>query len=172
MASVVRNFVEGIGVTPFRELPNLISFFRETVISEVMELPMGKPNMGQLLSVAVTVDIVSQKFVKTSTATSFEGQQLSGNKLVLELKLNKKIKYAADTPNQSVHGVCFENISDSTYIVLPEEYDGLSMKDLFDYKMLIVTPYIVDIYSAKLDHRKLMTNTLLLVNAEPNIRTA
>lgn len=167
MASVVWDSVEGIGVTPWDEICGPLDYFTEIAIPETVEIPCQKPDMEDLLSVMVNAEILSTRLIKTPVSTSYEGQILSGFKLIIELKLKQKIKYVADEPTQSVHAAHFEKTISSIFVILPEEINGCDTERLFKNKKLIVTPYVEDIYAAKMDCRKIFKNIVVLVQVTP-----
>jgi hypothetical protein len=147
MASVVvRNLVEGIGIAD--SFPDNPKYFAQLSIPETLTIPRPKPDMEQLLSVAVDPMIESVKLIETPVALSNEGQNLSGCKLVIELKLREKIKYVADEPTQTVHAAHYKNIYKSLFVVVPCEINGVPIKRLLERKRLVVT-HISKIYMLK-----------------------
>ncbi|WP_461204781.1 DUF7507 domain-containing protein [Clostridium sp. DL1XJH146] len=172
MANVVRQGVEGIGISP--SLPKLCgnSYFTEVAIPETVILPTVKPDIEELLSVMVDAKIVSLRIIKTPEGTSKEGQHLTGRKLSIELNLRQKVKYIANEPTQSVHAAHFENIVNSIWIVVPKtiNYKGtdVPIETLLLQGKLIVTPYIEDIYGEQLDKRTIFKNITLLINVVSN----
>lgn len=168
MASVVWDSVEGIGVTPCDEICGPLDYFTEIAIPETVEIPCQKPDMEDLLSVMVDAEVISTRLVKTPISTSYEGQQLRGYKLIVELKLKQKIKYVADEPTQSVHAAHFEKTVSSIFVILPPTIDGCDTERLFKNKKLTVTPYVEDIYAAKMNCRKIFKNIVVLINVTAN----
>lgn len=167
MASVVRDLVEGIGITPFAELPTNLHYFTQIAVQETVELPGPKPDIEQLLSVMVDAEIISKRLIKTPISTSYEGQHLTGYKLIIELKLKQKIKYVADEPTQSVHAAHFEKLLSSIFIVVPETINNIPIETLVKNDRLVITPYIEDIYAALISCRKIFKNIVLLIDIKP-----
>lgn len=168
MASIVRGLVEGIGITPYEQLPKNPVFFTEITIPETVELPCRKPDIEELISVMVDAEVISTRLVNTPTAVSCEGQVLLGHKLIIELKLRQKVKFIAKEPTQSVHAAHFEKVVSSIFVVLPPGIGTASMEALFKQNKLVVTPYIEDIYAAKLDGRRIFKNVTLLIDVTVN----
>lgn len=166
MASIVRGLVEGIGITPYNQLPKNPMFFTQIAIPETVEIPREKPDIEDLVSVMVDAEIISTRLINTPTAVSCEGQVLLGHKLIIELKLRQKVKYIADEPTQSVHAVHFENIVSSIFVVLPPGIGTASMEDLFIQRKLVVTPYIEDIFAERMDSRRIFKNIILLIDVK------
>lgn len=162
MNKIVKNLVEGIGIAT--TFPSDPKYFTQVAIPETLCIPMPKPDMEQLLSVAVDPVIESVKLVDTPVAISNEGQNLSGCKLVIELRLREKVKYVADEPTQTVHAAHFENVLKSIFIVVPCEVEGVAMKKLLEKKKVVVTPYVEDIFAEMIDKRTIFKNITVFVN--------
>lgn len=168
MASIVRNLVEGIGITPYEQLPKNPIFFTQLAIPETVEIPYGKPDIEDLMSVMVDAEVISARLINTPTAVSCEGQVLLGHKLVIELKLRQKVKYIANEPAQSIHAAYFEMVINSAFVVLPPGIGTTCMEELFKQNKLVVIPYIEDIYAVKLDRRRIFKNISLLIDVKVN----
>lgn len=172
MADVTKGIVRGIGITPYSDLPDLCinPMFTEVTISELVKIPEGKPDIEDLLSIAVDVEIVSVRLIDTVKGTSNEGQYLTGHKLAIESKLRQKVKYVADEPSQSVYAAHFENIISSISVVVPTTIDigtpsvKTSIKTLFKQGRLVVSPYVEDIYGELRNKRTIYKNIILLIN--------
>lgn len=164
MASIVRGLVEGIGVTPYDELPKNPVFFTEITIPETLEIPCEKPDMEELMSVMADTEVISTRIINTPIAVSCEGQVLLGHKLIIELKLRQKVKYIAANQEQSIHAVHFEKLVSSIFVVLPPGVGDACMEDLFKEHKLKITPYIEDIHAKKLDKRRIFKNITLLID--------
>lgn len=172
MSNVLKGLVQGIGVTPFGNLPVHPAYFTEEAISEIVTIPCVKPDAEQLLSVAVDAEVISVRLIETAIGISNEGQNLSGYKLIIELKLRQKIKYIADEPTQSVHAAHFEKVISSIFVVVPPTIDvgippeTISIETLFRQGRLIVTPYIEDIYAELRDKRTIFKNIVVLIDVQ------
>lgn len=170
MANVVKEVVQGIGITPYEKLPVNPTIFTEIAIPETVVIPKVKPDIEQIISVAVCPEVVSVRLIDTAIGTSNEGQNLSGYKLIVELKLKQKIKYIADEPTQSVHAAHFEKVISSIFVVVPPTIDvgtppvTTPIETLFKQGRLVVTPYIEDIYGELRDKRTIFKNIIVLVN--------
>lgn len=162
MSKVLNNLVEGIGIsTSFPENPK---YFTQLSIPETLIIPEPKPNMEQLISVAVDPVVETMKLIETPIALSHEGQSLSGCKLIIELKLREKVKYVADEPTQTVHAAHYENVLKSIFIIVPCEINGVSVRNLLAKERIIVTPYIEDIYAEMVDGRTIFKNITIFIN--------
>lgn len=169
MANVTNNFVEGIGITKFEDLPISPQYFTEIAIPEAVCIPEQKPDIEQLISCMVEIKVESTRLINTpENVTSNEGQHLTGRKLSIELLIRQKIKYVADEPTQSVHAAHFDKKMASVFVIVPKEVTigGKSYKieDLFEQGRITVTPYIEDIYAEQRDKRCIFKNITLLLD--------
>jgi len=140
MANIVKGLIEYEGIADF--LPQFTEKFapiKQFNVAETLELPISKPDIEQLIKVKSELVINYTKVIKTPKATSFEEQELTGWKLIVEGELRQVIQYVAEEPTQSVHGAHF-NVPISTYIVLPPDFE--------EDKCVTVEGYIEDIYAA------------------------
>lgn len=153
MASVVSNLIEIHGIADM--FPASSKAFKQFQVQETLCIPPQKPDMEQILSVHAKIEIAKTAVIETSCGVSFEGQILTGKKLVIEGKLHQKIEYVSDDPVQSVHAAHFV-IPFSSYIVLGEHYNCNS-----EYE---VSGYIEDIYIRQVGKRKIFKNVMLLLH--------
>lgn len=163
MASTVTNLVQGIGIAD--SFPTDPKYFTQLSIPETLIIPQPKPNMEQLLSVTVDAVVESMKLIETPIAKSNEGQNLSGCKLIIELRLREKVKYVADEPTQSVHAAHYDNVLKSIFIIVPCEVNGVPIREYFRRKRIVITPYIEDIYAEMIDKRTIFKNITIFVDA-------
>lgn len=170
MNSCKYSSVQGIGVTPFEELPENPIYFTEVAIPETVVIPDAKPDIEDLVSLAIDAEVLSERLIKTAVGTSNEGQNLEGYKLIVEVKLRQKLKYVADEETQSVHAAHFEKVVSSVFVVLPAEVDIdgtiFPIEQLFQQKRLAVTPYVEDIYAIQRDARTVFKNITVLLNVK------
>ena len=156
------NLFQGIGIAA--ELPLNPLYFTEIAVPEIVTIPDEKPDIEMILSCMVEAEVISTRLITTPCMKSYEGQLLSGRKLIIELKLKQKITYVADEPDQSEHSADFENVVTSVFIVLPQRIDNTSIETLFKKNKIIVTPYIEDIYCEMMDERTIFKNITLLLD--------
>lgn len=174
MANVLRDMVDGIGITPFEDLPPAPLYFTEIAVPETLIIPPEKPDIEQLISVMVDAKVISVRVVNTPISTSQEGQILTGKKLILEVKLKQKITYIADEPTQSVHAAHFEKVVTSIFVIVPPVIppppatNGIPIETLLKEKKVIITPYIEDIYGCSKDTRTIFKNITLLIDVKIN----
>jgi hypothetical protein len=162
MAKITKNLVELIGIAD--SLPENPMYFKEVALPETLVIPSQKPDIEQLLSVMVDPEVISVRLVDTAKAISDEGQNLSGCKLVVELRLREKVKYVADEPTQSVHVAEFLTQLKSVFIVVPCEINGNQVCELIRRNRVNVTPYVEDIFAQMRDKRTVFKNITLLLD--------
>lgn len=158
--------VKTVGVA--KELPQNPKYFTEISIPEVVKIPVQKPDIEQLVQVIVEAEIMSKRIIDTPCVKSFEGQMLSGKKLILELKLRQKIVYVANELSQPVHAAHYEEVLKSVFIIVPKFVDGKAIDILLKAGKVRVTPYIEDIYAEQKDKRTVFKNITLLIDVTIN----
>lgn len=152
--------------------PNNTNTWVQFFVPEVIDIPAQKPDMEEVLSVQSSVQIISQRVIKTPKVTGYtnaagvlvpgneidnaEGTRLTGRKLIIEGLLHQKVIYTADVPEQSVHSAHF-SVPFSVFIVLPEDTPLIQKFD--------VTAAIEDIYVSQLSARSLFKNTTIFIKA-------
>ncbi|WP_053956604.1 DUF7507 domain-containing protein [Inediibacterium massiliense] len=97
-----------------------LKIFKQISVEENVVIPPQKPDAEEILEVKVEVEINETYYIKTPVVTSYEGQVLTGNKLIVEGTLKQKVLYIADEPTQSVHAAHF-HVPFSTFLVLPQD---------------------------------------------------
>lgn len=112
------------------EIISSTPFWQQQTIIENLSIPEKKPDVEQINSINIAVEILKKTVIKTPRSftnttppvavPSLEGKLLTGRKLVIEGEICQKILYTADEPTQSVHSVDFY-IPFSSYIVIPRE---------------------------------------------------
>ena len=162
MAKIMRNLVEYIGIAD--SLQTNPKYFKELTVQEDLVIPMQKPDIEQLLGVMVEAEVISTRLIETEKGISDEGQNLSGCKLIIELKLHEKVKYVADEPTQSVHVAEYESQYKSVFVVVPCEINGTDVCELVRRNKMSVNVYIEDIYAEMVDCRNIFKNITLLVD--------
>ena len=134
--------------------------FKQLILQAELCLPCQKPDIEDILGQRVSVCIKDTYLIDTPVATSYEGQNLTGYKLMVygEIKLTMEYKAcgckSCDGSN-GVHAAHFE-FPFSTFIIVPES----EKDDKFD-----IVPIVEDAYQQILDCRCTFTTITLLLNA-------
>lgn len=146
-------------------LPTQADYFKEEMICEILSIPPGKPDMERLLDVMVWPEVVSTNLIETPKGRSFEGQYLSGVKLVVEVNLKEKLTYVANEPTQKAHASHYETLK-SVFVILPEEIDGKKTCELYRANRITVTAYVEEVCARMLDTRTVHKCVMLFVDVK------
>lgn len=146
-------------------------YWMQMYIPETLEIPPQKPDIEDINSINITVDIMRSEVIKTpiSTTESLEGKKVTGRKLIIEGTLCQKVSYTADLPDQPIHSAHFY-VPFSSYIVVPLEYtfEGSTIPvDSLDINY-DVNACIEDLSACILDNRRILKQVTLLLYAVPN----
>lgn len=146
-------------------LPKQSMYFKEEMICEILSIPAAKPDMERVLDVMVWPEITNINLIETPQGRSFEGQYLTGLKLIVEVNLKEKLTYVANEPTQKAHAAHYETLK-SIFVILPEEVDGKKTVDLYRANRIIVTPYVEEVCSRMLDIRTVHKCVMLFVDVK------
>ena len=152
------------GTSIYNSLPETVKYFQEVNIIENIEIPCNKPDIEAVSSLLVSPKVLSSRLITTPIALSYEGQNLTGYKLIVDLQVNEKLKYVAALCHQPIHGVHFSDINKSVFVVVPEEINGIRVCDLIRKHKYAVTPYVTEVYTTKRDCRTFYSCVSLLVD--------
>ncbi|MGL6106063.1 hypothetical protein [Romboutsia sp.] len=145
--------------------PQNPKYFKEGTICEIISIPSFKPDIESILDFLVWPEIVDANLIEATQGVSNEGILLSGQKLVVELKLRQKLTYVENEPEHSVHANYFETLK-SIVVMLPEKFSGKKTCDLLRVKRVSITPYIEDVYYKILDERNIYNCILIFVDVK------
>ncbi|MEF9934297.1 MAG: hypothetical protein RR539_05475 [Clostridium sp.] len=151
--------------SPNQSLPQNVKYFKEEIINEILTIPDQKPDMERVLKALVSVNVESIKLIETEKGISNEGQNLTGYKLIVKLRIKEKLTYVADRCTQPVHAAHYENVK-SLFVILPETIDGERTCDLIKRNKLNVVPYVECVEARMLDERHVHKCVMLFVNVE------
>ena len=159
MAKFVRNLIEYNGVELLNDHNCMIKksdSFKQTTIDINLCVPEQKPDIEQVVKVAIKTKVERYRLVKTPIGISEEGQEITGYKLLVMGDFMIKVNYVANVEVQSMHS--FHTIVPfCEYIVMPKEFSPLS----------VVEPeiYVEDLYVRQLDCRCLFGNITFMATA-------
>lgn len=105
-------------------------YWKQMYIPECLPVPCQKPNIEEITSVDIAVDILRSEVIMTpisfttdtipTPVPNYEGKLLTGRKLIIEGQLCQKIEYTAADTVQSIHSAHFY-VPFSSYIIVPQE---------------------------------------------------
>lgn len=178
LIDVIGLCVPGNTTEVIREYP----YWKQMHVSESLQIPAQKPDVEQINSVDVSVNIMRAQVIKTprsydDTVTppvaqpNLEGRLLSGRKLIIEGQLCQKIVYTALEDSQPLHSAHFY-VPFSAFIVVPEtitfaDTDGATTTvDSFDVSF-DVNACVEDVTACVLDPRNILKQVTLMLYAVP-----
>ena len=130
--------------------------FKQTFIDNILQVPDVKPDIENIIDVDAKFICTNTKIIDTPVGKSHEGQNLTGNKLVVNGKLCITVTYVAEVETQTVHTAHFE-ICVCEYIVVPNGTD-------LDCN-INPSVYIEDIFFEKINCRQLFTNIVFMIES-------
>ncbi len=136
----------------------------------MFNIPRQKPDLGDLHSENIAVEIVRKKVIVTPGSPledNLEGRRLTGRKLAIEGLLCKAITYTAFSEDQPMH-TAHVTIPFSAYIVLPLEIGGVDTLTL----NFNVIPCVEDAFITEVSTRQIFQNITLFLQAVPTSDTA
>ena len=162
------------------EVISLNPYWMQMNISEKLEIPQQKPDVEQVNSLNISVNIIRKEVVRTPVSPTdtngnyipnLEGKISTGRKLIIEGELCQKIVYTAEDEVQSVHSAHFY-VPFSSYIVVPlninfgNDTTPIIVDSLnIDYQ---VNSCVEDVVVKMLDPRTILKEVTLLLYAVPN----
>lgn len=161
------NYMSGVnGVRTYTDMPKTAKYFQDVTIIDTVIIPDYYPAIDSISSIVVYPKILYTKLINTPMSVSYEGQHLSGYKLIIELNLQEKIKYVAEDTEQSVHAINYTSTHKSIFIVVPKEINGNSISDLIRRKKFSAMPYVQDVFAIKKSPRSIYKAVSILVNVK------
>lgn len=155
--------VEILGLYDPERVPNIEQDnWTQISIPETIIIPEQKPDIEQLETLSISVNILRKKVILTpvSTVPNEEGKNLTGYKLIIEGELNQEITYVADVAEQSVHTAHFM-IPFSAFIIIPAPVPVVPV-DQIHYN---VEAYVEDVFITSVCKRQIFKNITLLLRA-------
>lgn len=142
-------------------------YFKEIMLEDELVIPKAKPDIEGIVSITSDIQIVSTRIVSTDQKRSLEGQNLSGCKLIIELKQIDILVYTANEPTQSLHSAHYESSMNSVFVIVPCQINGVDIQTLLDECRLKVNTYIEDVCVKVKDLRTAKKCLVLFININP-----
>jgi hypothetical protein len=137
-------------------------YWTQLSIPENLLVPEEKPEIEQINSVNISVEIIRQKVVVTPKGRNIEGKIETGRKLIIEGNLCQAISYTGAVLEQSVHTAHFI-VPFSAFIIIPlkiRETDTLHIN-------FQINPCIEDVFVKSFCGCEIFKNVTLLLQAVP-----
>lgn len=169
------------GICDPRDVTEVISenpYWLQMSIHETLNIPTQKPDMEQINSVNISVNILRQEVIQVPESatvngelqSNLEGKISTGRKLIVEGELCQKVVYTANDEEQSVHSAHFY-VPFSAYIVVPKELNLSSDPNATPVDSLNiqyqVNVCIEDVIVSMLDERTMLKQVTMLLYAVP-----
>lgn len=165
------------------DVTNVISqypYWKQMNVSEKLTIPELKPDVEQINSVNVSIDIIRAEVIKVPASpvdvdgqyiSNLEGKVSTGRKLIIEGQLCQKVVYTANEAEQSVHSAHFY-VPFSSFIIVPKEivFDNGNITTTIDSLDVDfqVNACIEDVAVKLLDLRTILKQVTFLLYAVPN----
>lgn len=143
-------------------------------VPRVLDIPEQKPDLESITSVSTSMQIISQRVVKTPVVKGYfningqfiegdeidnsEGTRLTGRKLIIEGIIQQKVVYTSLTPEQSLHSATFA-IPFSAIIIVNGDVP-LTQK----YQ---ISAFLEDVFVCDISPRNLFSNNTVYIQATP-----
>lgn len=156
---------------------SLTPYWKQMYISESLQIPEQKPDVEQINSIDISVDIIRAEVIKTPRSyndtgavpvaqPNLEGRLLSGRKLIIEGQLCQKVVYTALETSQPLHSAHFY-VPFSSFIVVPENVTfGTATEDSFNVRF-DVNVCVEDVTACVIDKRSILKQVTLMLYAVP-----
>lgn len=163
-------FIDIVGLCDLDSIDfSMYPYWTQISIPENLLIPEQKPDLEQINSVSVGVEIFRAKVIVTpaSNEENYEGKNLTGRKLIVEGGLFQTISYTALLESQSIHTAHFM-VPFSAYIVIPARIyiPGVGPVDPLELNFQ-VNACIEDIFIKDFCERQIFKNVTLLLQAVP-----
>lgn len=179
MANCRAELIDISGLCNPADVTDVISqypYWLQMNVSETLEIPVLKPDVEQINSVNISVDIFRADIIKVPVSpvdangdyvSNLEGKVSTGRKLIIEGQLCQKIVYTANVLDQSIHSAHFY-VPFSSYIVVPSEItftNGTTVDSLnVEFQ---ANACVEDVAIKLLDERTILKQVTLLLYAVP-----
>lgn len=144
-------------------LPETAKYFKEELLEDILTIPPTKPDIDKVIDVLVSAEVVDIKTIDTEVGKSNEGQNLSGVKLIAEIKIKEKVIYSTCSSINGVHSAHFETYN-SMFVILPEKIGNRYACESVMLGRASVVPYIEGHFARKLDCRNVYKCIMILLD--------
>jgi hypothetical protein len=152
-----------INKTQNEMLPRTAKYFKEELISHIEVLNRGNPDIESLVDYIATAEIINYTLKEDYKAMSIEGQRMSGKKLIIEVLFKNRLSYDSTEIKYGIN-IVFSSFIKSIFIVVPEKIGNDYVCDLIRAQKFMITPYIEEVHSRKLDDRRIHIASILFVD--------
>lgn len=137
---------------------------KEDAFCEILYIPSHKPDLGRLLDIVVLPEALDYTTVPTTEGLSFEGDRLTGLKIIFQINFTIKISYTSIHTSPTVHSVHYNHLKTVSFNI-PETSYTPDLLHLIECNQLTLSPLITSIYTKTIDCRSTYAYIKLLVHA-------
>lgn len=123
---------------------------------ELIRLNKSLPNCKEIISFVIEPEIINERIVDTIKGVSIEGNNLTGKKLVVQIRLKQKVLYLADKSEDiyTLENEYYEN----GYVILPFEIEGSDPQRLLNFDYLTTKVKLLEPNFKILNSREIYKN--------------
>ena len=140
-------------------------YFKEESITEIIELESNYPYIRNIIGTFACASIDSYKLIETEKAVSYEGQNLSGYNLLVDLNIKGEVEYASQNYREKVCHFPFETIK-TISVAVPDNINEVDIESLINEEKFIITPTIEFADTIRLKKDLLQTFTMIFLDVK------
>ncbi|MDD4494490.1 MAG: DUF3794 domain-containing protein [Eubacteriales bacterium] len=171
MKNIPNNLAVAFDLQP--EIPRPFSTLKHLHLRDVMEIPKENPDVEQIVTITVNVEIVKTSIIKAVEVKSGDRESkgreskdidtgtIKTRKLEVAGIVHQKIEYVEELKDKPVYSLSFL-LPFNTFVVLGEEMKGFSEFE--------VKGYVRDVLVKLLDKRKIYKNVILVISVSPSTK--
>lgn len=130
------------------------TYSKENLFHETLAIPSHKPDLYRIMDFIILPDFSSYTALSTPKGLSFEGQSLSGVKVLAYISLKLKLTYIANTSPRTTHSIEYDLLR-SMSLDFPEHVGEKNSILLIDTGHLSLNPIVTSIFIKSLNSRTL-----------------
>lgn len=120
------------------------------------------PNAIEVISNVIDYEVMDMKILNDSRAVSYEGEFLSGKKILITIKFKEKIMYISDDKKR-LFNIIESEFYNIVPIIIDIKIDGIDIKKLMEKKLLRTRINIEHSNIRLLDKRTLVEHLFCLI---------
>lgn len=145
--------------------PENIKYFTDFMVNRQLIVDKCKPNINTITASSIQVTISKVSLINTQIKRSFEGQHLSGKKLIVDTQILINTKYIG---GEDIIDMYIERILILKHIsiVVPAEVNGNKIEDIVRKDKFSITPYVENVLCEKKGSNVIDITASILLNVE------
>lgn len=158
--------IDGVKYTGINDIfPQNIKYFTDFLVNYNLVIGKNDPIIDTITAVSVDINIANVTLIDTTNNLSYEGQYLSGKKILVDFKILFNIKYISAGEYMDI---CREKIEiyKCISIVVPKKIGNDSIEDLIRRCEFEVNPYIESVICKKLSNNQMRVSSSILMDVQ------